>query len=93
MVCLKQTTSLKFFKGCLSQILLGTFLNTLSHLNSLVNFVRVNCIESSKQNYKNQIGRMNAFLQKLCYRIHKLLTFGNILLESETESSALREIE
>ena len=24
---------------------------------------------------------------------HKLLTFGNILLESETESSALREIE
>ena len=29
---LKQTISLQFFKGCLQQVLLGPFLNTLSHL-------------------------------------------------------------
>ena len=31
MICLKQTIPLKFFKGCLPQILLGPFLKTLSH--------------------------------------------------------------
>ena len=30
---LKQTVSLKFFKGCLSQISLGPFLNTLSYIS------------------------------------------------------------
>ena len=37
MVCLSRLYSFKFFKGSLSQILLGPFLNTLSHLmyNSL----------------------------------------------------------
>ena len=32
MVYLKQTISLQFFEGCLPQILLGPFLNTLSHM-------------------------------------------------------------
>ena len=32
LVCLKQTTPLRFFKGCLPQIFFGPFLNTLSHL-------------------------------------------------------------
>ena len=34
MVCLKQTMSLQDFKGCLPQILLGSFLNTLSYIIS-----------------------------------------------------------
>ena len=68
-------------------------MNTLSHLNSSVNLVRSIALSLANKIIKIKIGRMNAFLQKLCYRIHKLLTFGNILLESETESSALREIE
>ena len=29
--CLKQTIPFKFFKGCPPQVLLGPFLNTLSH--------------------------------------------------------------
>ena len=32
MVCLGRTYHFKFFKGCLPQILLGPFLNTLSHM-------------------------------------------------------------
>ena len=35
MICLKQTISLQNFKGCLPQILLGSFLNTLSHISHL----------------------------------------------------------
>ena len=31
MVCLSRSHSFKFFKDCLPQILLGPFLNTLSH--------------------------------------------------------------
>ena len=30
-------TSLKFFKGCLSQILFGLFLNTLPHIRNYEN--------------------------------------------------------
>ena len=33
--CLSRTYHFKFFKGCLPQILLGTFLNTLSHIQVL----------------------------------------------------------
>ena len=36
-VCLSRPYSFKFFKGCLSQILLGPFLNTLSLMASLEN--------------------------------------------------------
>ena len=32
MVCLSRPYPLKFFKGCFPQILLGPFLNTLSHM-------------------------------------------------------------
>ena len=32
MVCLNRPYHLKSFKGCLPQILLGPFLNTLTHL-------------------------------------------------------------
>ena len=32
MVCLSRPYQFKFFKGCLPQISLGPFLNTLSHL-------------------------------------------------------------
>ena len=34
MVCLSRTYPFKFFKGYLAQILLGLFLNTLSHIES-----------------------------------------------------------
>ena len=33
MVCLRRTYHFKFFKGCLPQILLGPFLNTLSQMS------------------------------------------------------------
>ena len=32
MVCLSRPYPFKFFKGCLQQILLGPFLNTVSHI-------------------------------------------------------------
>ena len=32
MVCLSRPYHFKFFKDCLSQVLLGTFLNTLAHI-------------------------------------------------------------
>ena len=32
MVCLSRPYPFKFFKGCFPQILLGPFLNTLSHM-------------------------------------------------------------
>ena len=35
MVCLSKQYLFPFFKGCLPQILLGTFLNTLSQIESL----------------------------------------------------------
>ena len=39
---LKQTRSLQFFKGCLPHILLGLFLNTLSHFSqSCISFTNV----------------------------------------------------
>ena len=37
MVCLSRPYHFKFFKGCLRQILLGPFLNTLTHL--FLNFI------------------------------------------------------
>ena len=33
---IKQTILFKFFKGCLPQILLGPFLNTLSHIKYVI---------------------------------------------------------
>ena len=36
MVCLKQTIPLQIFKGCLPQILIDPFLNTLTHFSSLL---------------------------------------------------------
>ena len=39
--CLSRPYSFKYFKGCLPQILLGPFLNTLSHivpLHKIVNY-------------------------------------------------------
>ena len=43
MICLSRPCHFKFLKGCLSQILLGPFLNTLSHLRyscSLTHIIR-----------------------------------------------------
>ena len=42
MVCLSSPYPFKFFKGCLPQILLGLFLNTLSHLK-LMEMLFVSC--------------------------------------------------
>ena len=41
MVCFKQTIPLQFFKGCLLQILLGPFLNTLSHLYLVLEMLEI----------------------------------------------------
>ena len=40
MVCLSRPNHFKFFKGCLQQISLGPFLNTLSHLIIIISSVR-----------------------------------------------------
>ena len=47
MVCLSRPYHLNFFRGCLPQILLGPFLNTLSH------------IEVSHTNICNEIWKWN----------------------------------
>ena len=53
MVCLDRPYHLKFIKGCLPQILVGPFLNTLTHTsvavflsNSAASILRYNQLES-----------------------------------------------
>ena len=80
MVCLSRAYPLKFFKGCLPQILLGRFLNTLSHLIYSVAWswqscdVRHNFSESSEEaecTEKNEnkvgVGRNFHCLSLCCY--------------------------
>ena len=47
--CLSRSYSLKVFKGCLPQILLGPFLNTLSHLAPNQEKVRMTFLEKLKK--------------------------------------------
>ena len=49
MVCLNRQYHFSFFKDCLPQILLSSFLNTLSHMSSKI-FCSVYCLNV---NYKN----------------------------------------
>ena len=41
----RQTISFKFFKGCLPQILVGLFLNTLPHLSDDTEYRKTNISE------------------------------------------------
>ena len=51
-MCLSRPYHLKFFKGCLTQILLGPFLNTLSHVSPTLQELSVaikNCANSIQE--------------------------------------------
>ena len=62
MVCLSGPYNLKNFKGSLPPILLGQFLNTLSHW--LFNLSRITCFKATKTAYPNKNNSAQIFTAK-----------------------------
>ena len=57
MVCLSRAYPIKFFKGCLPQILLGLFLNTLSQIRLWL-WTAVICKRSHSQMFWKKFGKI-----------------------------------
>ena len=74
-VCLGRPYYFKFFIGCLSQILLGPFLNTLSHINQ-EHQISTNLISFIQSIHMNSRGSS-------CYKINfviiKKVTFNSMI--------------
>ena len=81
MVCSSRPYPFKFFKGCLRQILLGPFLNTLSHIKNVQNLILtyiLRCFICKEKNWETYKGismiMSNVYDRTFCWRLTFLLT-------------------
>ena len=90
MVCLSRPYSFKFFKGCLSQILLGPFLNTLSHFILRVSKMRSHVLSLVflPKNATSKLQPLDAEIIKNFIVFYRKLLLQHVLVLLLSESKA-----
>ena len=90
MVCLSRPYSFKFFKGCLPQILLGPFLNTLSHFILRVSKMRSHVLSLVflPKNANSKLRPLDAEIIKNCIVFYRKLLLQHVLVLLLSESKA-----